>query len=189
MHIYLSFTSLVNYWLKLQKCYLSYMIEGFLHISTICSEFNGSCIKFHPNLYHIRVSGSLPCIRICIVDIKLHMQMQMQGEWPCPYLIKTWSINSTIPLPCHKKSQQREDIKKTRIHVMAKVKYSWTTKAQVQPCECTSVVQRRSSLGEGCPRTCVHTTSFYNRSILVLRWLTYLDAAFHSRSIYKFFSD
>ena len=50
----------------------------------ICKEFNGSCKQSHPILYCVAVSGLLPCIRICITDIKMHLQMQMQVEWPCP---------------------------------------------------------------------------------------------------------
>ena len=39
---------------------------------------------FHPHLRNVRLSGALPCIHICIADVKVQMQMRMQGEWPCP---------------------------------------------------------------------------------------------------------
>jgi hypothetical protein len=38
----------------------------------------------HPFSQFAGTTGRHSCIRICIADVKVQMQMGMQGEWPCP---------------------------------------------------------------------------------------------------------
>ena len=58
-----------------------------MHISHICKEFEASNIKFHPCLIFMSVSGRLPYICIYIADVKVQVQMQMQGEHACSNMI------------------------------------------------------------------------------------------------------
>ena len=70
------------------------MIAGSLHKSRKCREFYTSWKFLHPHLRDAKLSGALPCIRICIADVKVQTQMRMHGEWPCP---KEWYIT----IVCH----------------------------------------------------------------------------------------
>ena len=43
------------------------------------------CLQYFSSGFKINMDHwASSCIRICIADIKVQMQMRMQGEWPCP---------------------------------------------------------------------------------------------------------
>jgi hypothetical protein len=63
-------------------------MQGVLHLL----EF------FHPHLSYARLSGALPCIRICIADVKVQMQMRMQGEWPCSNKVERLRFKVETPI-------------------------------------------------------------------------------------------
>ena len=62
-------------------------MQGVLHLL----EF------LHPHLSYARLSEALPCIRICIADVKV--QMPMRGEWPCLYRLNRGKAPNLSLLP------------------------------------------------------------------------------------------
>jgi hypothetical protein len=72
-------------------------IADSLHKSTLCMVCYSSCFIFHPTEQLRVTTGLASCICICIADEKT--QMQMQGDWACPYN-NNYTLTNVLSVTC-----------------------------------------------------------------------------------------